>query len=377
VATTWLERIPGNPVPWLLEFGCAPIRLRTLTEILGRPADDADVQRAREDCDRYQPSLQVLGLQQPSGLWLDKLLEYEPPNKSRHRGPGMVNQFLFLVERGWGPSHPVIHLAAERLLDLVHEEGGSDLCELKGYTGSDRAAQTFVRRCVSEIAASVLARAGFADDAEVTRVAERVAEALGREARMGDDRFDGVLEVPEDGSYRRLKPERLTPDMFTLYILAFHPGARRIAAANGGLDWVARELGERDATPRRVREVKGKKFLKLTDLHLRVWTQDEFQQGRVGYLLHDLEVLVRCGLLEACQPALRCFEGLFAHLRPPEEGYFDVESSVERGVSRSQYHYFPLEESWRGKHRKSTDVMFRLTLIATLLDRMNSVPERR
>lgn len=366
---TWLQRLPGDPVPWLLQYGCAPIQLRTLTEILGRPAADAEVRRAREECDRYKASQQVLLLQQPNGLWLDKLLDYEPPNKSRHRGPGMVNQFLFLVERGWGPSHPVIHLAGERLLELVREEGDSDLCELKGYTGSDRAAQKFVRRCMSEIAAAVLVRAGFAEHPSVAAVACSVAERLGHEASSREDRFDGVFEIVDEGAWRRLKPDRLTPDMFLLYLLAFHPEARRIAAANGGLDWVAAQLSRLDPVPRRVREVNGKKFLKLTDLHLTVWSLDEFRDGRIAYMLHDLEMLARCGLLTRCAPAVQCLEWMLGQVRAPEDGYFDVETSVERGVTRSQYHFFPLEESWRGKHKKSVDVVFRLALILATLDR--------
>ncbi len=369
MGTTWLERFSGDPVPWLLKYGCAPIRLRTLTEIMGRPADVADVRLVREECDRYPASQQVLLLQQPNGLWLDKLLEYEPPNKSRHRGPGLVNQFLFLVERGWGDSHPVIHLAGERLLELVREEGASDLCELKGYTGSDRSAQKYVRRCMSEIAAAVLSRAGFGEHPAVAAVAKAVAEKLAGEATSREERFDGVLEIEDDGSYRRLKPERITPDMFLLYLLAFHEGARRIAAANGGLDWVCSQLSRRDPVPRRVREVNGKKFLKLTDLHLTAWSLDEFRAGRIGYMLHDLELLARCGILTRCPPAMECLEWMLGRVRSADDGYFDVETSVERGVSRSQYHFFPLEESWRGKHKKSVDVVFRLALILATLDR--------
>lgn len=370
MGTTWLQRFPGNPASWLIEYGCAPIRFRTLTEIMGRPVDDADVRRAREECDRYTASQQVLQLQQPNGLWLDKLLEFEPANKSRHRGPGLVNQFLFLVERGWGPSHPVIHLAGERLLEFVREEGVSDLCELKGYTGSDRTAQKFVRRCMSEIAAAVLSRAGFGDQPAVAAVARSVAEQLGNAAASGEDRFDGIVEIEDDGSYRRLKPQSVTPDMFLFYLLAFNEGARRTAAANGGLDWLCGQLSRRDSIPRRVREVSGKKFLKLTDLHLTVWSLAEFKAGRLGYLVHDLELLARCGLLLRCTPARECLEWMLGQISSPEEGFFDVETSVERGVTRSQYHYFPLEESWRGKHKKSSDIVFRLTLILALLDRV-------
>lgn len=366
----WLERLHADPVPWLLQHGCAPIRYRTLTEIAGRAEDDAEVAAARQECDRYAPSEQVLQLQQPNGLWMDKLLEYEIPNKSRRKGPGLVNQFLFLVERGWGLDHPVIHLAAERLSELVVEEGNSDLWELKGYAGSDQAAVAAVRRSMAEIAAACLSRAGMTDTPVVQRVGQRVAQQLGRcAAGTSGDRFDGEIEVPEDATYRRLRADWCTPDMFLFYLLAFQPECGKAAQANGGLDWIARVLSEVDTTPRRVRTVHGKKYLRLKDLHLSVWNRDEFAAGRVGYLLHDLELLARTGLLLRMPGAVALLEWLLTLRRPPEAGFFDVEQTIDRHPSRSQYHYFPLEESWRGKHRKSTDVVFRIALILSLLDR--------
>jgi len=52
-----------------------------------------------------------------------------------------------------------------------------------------------------------------------------------------------------------------------------------------------------------------------------------------------------------------------------DDGVWRVDDHIEKSVSRSQYHYFPLEESWRGKHKKYTDVTFRVLLILRLLDR--------
>ncbi|MSR75283.1 MAG: hypothetical protein EXS14_07430 [Planctomycetes bacterium] len=368
---TWLSQLHADPIPWLLQYGCAPIRYRTLTEIAGRAETDPEVAAARQDCDRYAPSVQVLQQQQLNGRWLDKLLDYEAPNKSRHRGPGLVNQFLFLVERGWSREHPVIHRTAQEcLLELAREAPGSDLCELKGYAGSDPAALKFVRRIMADIAAAALSRAAFNDAAEVQAVGKRIAAELAHHHKEdGAGRFDGIVEVPEDAVYRRLRPDWCTPDMFIFYILAFNAECCREAEKNGGLDWLAAQLGNIDATPRRVREVRGKKFLKLKDLHIAVWSKDEFAAGRVGFLLHDLELLARTGLLTRMPKAVELLTWLLSLRKNPDDGFFDVETTVDRHPTRSQYHYFPLEESWRGKNRKSTDFVFRLALILSILDR--------
>ena len=52
-----------------------------------------------------------------------------------------------------------------------------------------------------------------------------------------------------------------------------------------------------------------------------------------------------------------------------EDGVLRPNHEIEKAMTPSQYHYFPLEESWRGKHKKFTDVTFRALLILTLLDR--------
>lgn len=370
--TRWINRLHADPVPWLLEYGCAPIRYRTLTEIAGRSGTDAEVAAARDACAAYKPVEDVWQLQdRRTGMWLNKLLQYEPPIKSRHRGPGFVNQFLFLVERGWDPSDACFVDVTKTLLGLVQEEGSGDLWELKGYAGTNNvAAMQQVRRSMAEIAAACLVRAGFGDNPAVRAVTQRVVKDLARCSQFeGGERFDGVLEVPEDAVYRRLRVDWCTPDMFLFYMLAFHQDTCSAAAKSGGLAWLGKILGSIDPTPRRVREVCGKKFLKLKDLGLTVWTREEFADGRLGYLLHDLEMLARTGLLTKVPAALELLEWVLSLRKSPEDGFFDVATTVGRHKTRSQYHYFPLEEAWKGKHKKSTDVVFRVALILSQLDK--------
>ena len=46
--TDWRASLRFDAIPWLLENGSPPIRYRVLTELLGLPRDDQDVQQARD-----------------------------------------------------------------------------------------------------------------------------------------------------------------------------------------------------------------------------------------------------------------------------------------------------------------------------------------
>jgi hypothetical protein len=83
--------------------------------------------------------------------------------------------------------------------------------------------------------------------------------------------------------------------------------------------------------------------------------------------LHDLELLARTGTLVHYEKALRLLDWLIG-LGDAEDGVIRLESEIEKHLSRSQYHYFPLEESWRGKHKRFSDVTFRVLLILKILD---------
>jgi hypothetical protein len=154
--------------------------------------------------------------------------------------------------------------------------------------------------------------------------------------------------------------------MFLYYLMAFNP---EFATERGRQ--IARRVSDAlflgDELPHRIREVQGKRFLKLTDLSIGHWDQADYEQGRVSFLLHDLELLARTGTLVHYEKALRLLDWLIG-LGDAEDGVIRLESEIEKHLSRSQYHYFPLEESWRGKHKRFSDVTFRVLLILKILD---------
>ena len=91
------------------------------------------MQRAKERVYAYEPAVSISRSQQPVGTWLDKVLDFEAPNTTRKRGPGMVNQFLALVEYGWELSHPILHCSEQLLFQYLDPEAQVELYELNAY----------------------------------------------------------------------------------------------------------------------------------------------------------------------------------------------------------------------------------------------------
>jgi hypothetical protein len=368
----WLDRLPKETVPWLLERACPPIKLRVLKEVLGRPDDDWDVRQAREGVNQYPPSVAVGRLQAENGVWFGKLLDFEPPNNARKKGPGTVNQFLMLVESGWSLNHPICHCTELLLRQHLDPAAKPDLHELKGYLGEKPALEEAMRAFMRRVAAALLARAGLKNDPALDAVGEETLALLDKHYADPEkpDVYAGVVEVEEGETktpYRLLKEGAIPIDHFTWYLLAFWGGAKKDAATRAIVSRVVRHLFVGDhGTPRLLVEVDGKRLLKLRTPPIADWSGDEFHDRKIAYLLHDLELLARTRTLAENPKAVELLERLLGSF--DEDGVVRADGAIEKHVARSLYHYFPLEESWRGKHKKYTDVAFRITLILKLLD---------
>jgi hypothetical protein len=367
----WLDRLPQATLPWLVERGCPPIKLRTLLEILDRPADDWDVARARDGVNQHPPAVAVGRLQAENGVWLGKLFDFEPPAYARKKGPGTVNQFLFLVESGWDLTHPICHATGLLLEQYLDPRGTADLHELKGYLGEKPALAAAMRSFVRRVAAMLLARAGRRDDPRIDAVGEELLTALETQYARPEapDVYGPTVEIEEGDqkvAYRTLREGAVPIDHFTLYMLAYWPGARATERARKITAQAVRHLfAAPHEPPRLLMEAAGKRLFKLRIPHLADWTQDRYADQRLGYLLHDLELLARTGTLLDHPKATALLEWTLSLV--DGEGILHADGAIEKHVARSLYHYFPLEESWRGKHKKFTDATFRLALILKLL----------
>jgi hypothetical protein len=368
---TWAEKLSGSCVPWLLERACPPIQYRTLTEILGRKADDWDVTRAKERVYAYDPAVTISRAQQPVGTWLDKILEFEPPNAARKRGPGMVNQFLALLEYGWELSHPILHCSEQLLLQYLDPTAKVELFELNAYLARKADAERALRGTLSRIAAALLARAGSRDP-HLLAYAEKFLEQLDSQYKdpANPAIYDGMIEIEEEGRFRRLVPDAVPIDMFALYLMAFLPEVMMTARARPIVSRAVQHLFASTGEPRLLLEVDGKRLMRFRLPRIFDLGQAEFSDQKLGFLLHDLELLARTGTLVQHEKAKGLLDWVVSLKQ--EDGVLRPTREIDKATTPSQYHYFPLEESWRGKHKKFTDVTFRVLLVLTLLDRAES-----
>src|SRR5262249_31133440 len=109
--------------------------------------------------------------------------------------------------------------------------------------------------------------------------------------------YDGSIEIPEDGVYRRVRPDALPPDMFTLYLLAFVPRIRDGARGRKVTAQVVRHLFATSGEPRLLVEVENRRILRLRLPRIFDFSRDAFAEHKLGFLLHDLELLARTGTL--------------------------------------------------------------------------------
>jgi hypothetical protein len=366
--TRWTDQLGPSPIPWLLERACAPIQYRTLTEIQRKKGDDWDVQRAKERVYAYEPAVAISRAQQPVGTWLDKVLDFEAPNTTRKRGPGLVNQFLALLEYGWELSHPILHCSEELLLQYLDPDARVELFELNAYCVHKPESDRALRTMLSRIAAALLARAGSRDP-RLIAFGERFLDQLDRQYKdpANPAVYDGEVEIPEDARYRRLRPDAVPIDMFALYLLAFLPDVRATPRGREITSRAVRHLFASSGLPDLLLEVEGKRLMRLRLPRIFDFGQAQFCEQKLGFLLHDLELLARTNTLLENEKARSLLEWVVSLKQ--QDGVLRPGPEIEKAITPSQYHYFPLEESWRGKHKKFTDVTFRTLLILTLLDR--------
>ncbi len=156
---SWSDALNADPLPWLLEPENPSVRYLTLTELLDRAADDADVVRARRAILGWGPVQRILGAQWPQGYWMHPGVGYSPKYKAT------VWQIIFLAAMGVPRCEHVVRgieytLAHSRLPDgrfsARRDKKGAVLC-LNG---------NLLR---------ALAWFGYADDPRVVRTRRAVA----------------------------------------------------------------------------------------------------------------------------------------------------------------------------------------------------------
>ncbi|MCB9833458.1 MAG: hypothetical protein H6807_13395 [Planctomycetes bacterium] len=372
----WLDRQTADPTPWLMDKACPAIRLRLLTEIGDRPLDDPDVVLLREEAYNYKPAYTIATTQDDDGTWFNSLIGFENLNINRRRGPGTASQFRALVEYGWGRDHPILWRSSELLQGLLWEDPSIELRELKGYCAGDPAVETHLRHHLSRVALALLLRSGLVDDVGIERkTAERLGELesfytggeheriyVGEHLRQRDT-DDG----PVDEVCAVISPDAPLPDQWLLLFFAHNPKLRADARARAILGRVIDYMFSHPHPEHEVLVVGGKIFEREQEFSIRNLGRADYERERLlGRLLQELELLARAGVLESIPKAVELLEWVIS--LQDEEGVVRGEDFIEKHNARLDYPYFPLEDNWRGKHKKFTDLTFRLFLILAILD---------
>ncbi len=373
---SWLERQKADPIPWLMEKACAPIRYRIQTEIQGLSADDVDVAEARDETYKYKRPYSVSTTQSDDGTWFTSLAGFDHLNVNRQRGPGTLFQYRALVEYGWGTDHPIVWRTSELLQGLLWEDASVDLCELKGYCGGDPAVEKYLRKMLSRRALALLSRSNLNDDIGVKRKTTEVLDQLDAfyQGDVHQKIYTGELvreketeEGPIDEVCAVISPDALRPEHWLFMLFGRNPGLKSDERAKEILGRVVAYMFSHPHPEVEVLEVGGKVFDRYMEFTIRNLDQQDYQEQKlVGRLLQELEFLARAGVLESVPKAKALLEWLIG--LQDEEGVVRAEEFIEKAGHRLDYSYFPLEDNWRGKHKKFTDVTFRLLLILSILD---------
>ena len=110
---TWIDRLRGDPRPWLLDPETPPVRAAALQRLLDRPADDPDVVSARAAAMACDPIAATLAAQSPEGWWVKPGPGYAP------KYTGTVWSVIFLDQLGADPADERIQRACEYVLRMT------------------------------------------------------------------------------------------------------------------------------------------------------------------------------------------------------------------------------------------------------------------
>lgn len=373
---SWLDRQKADPIPWLMDKACPPIRFRIQTEIQGLPMDDVDVAATRNETYNYKPPYTISTSQSDDGTWFTSLAGFETLNLNRKKGPGTLSQYRALVEYGWGTDHPIVWRTSELLQGLLWQDPGVDLCELKGYCGGDPAVEAYLRRMLSQQALALLARSNFHDDIGVKRKTAELLDELDAfyQGDVHSKVYVGELtreKETEDGPVEEvcavISPEAFRPEHWLFLLFGHNPVLKEDERAQDILSRIVSYMFSAPHPEVEVVEVGGKVFDRFMEFTIRNMDQDDYVREKlVGRLLQELELLARAGVLETVPKAVGLLEWLLS--LQDEDGVIRAEEYIEKAGHRLDYPYFPLEDNWRGKHKKFTDVTFRVLLILAILD---------
>ncbi len=152
----WMERVQGDPLPWLLEPDPANpgVRYFALRDLLDRTAGDPELTAAQDAIMASGPVPAILDAQAPEGYWAKPGTGYSP----KYRATSW--QIIFLAELGADPADARVRRGCEYL--LAHSVAANE-----AFSVYQSLRPSGVLHCLNGNLLAALARLGYGGDPRV------------------------------------------------------------------------------------------------------------------------------------------------------------------------------------------------------------------
>ena len=359
--TDWRSSLRSDPLPWLLDNACAPIRYRVLTELLGLGREEPEVQKARQETLAYGPALQLQRKQRKDGSWGGAIHAGDPKRVQ----PSLENALDKLFEYGWYRETKPVKAAAKTLRQFLTGKKDLKFFEFAKSVKGDERREQYYRRFLRILALGQLVRAGYLDE----KCRTGILELLGQVAAFVDDpgsrhpteEIGASLPMIKSDVWREGYP--FIPDFYATRVFAHSPWLLGGEMAKMRLkkiyDYVMSQTYQALAPDLGlVRTAKGS-FPKGHGLRLR--TIEEYQKtGDLDELLVYLELLARLGLINRYPLLMSHLEWLQS--QQTKEGRWNLSTKLISDNTRWT-NLLRIEKDWRSPARKEADLTFRVLVV--------------
>jgi len=363
VDTTDLPTSHRVPVTWLRENACAPIRWRTVTEILPpSAATPADMAFLQEEISQYKGTRQVVKKQRVNGTWGGNMLGLALAKSQGIADVGTVSQYRRLVEMGVPGDERALRLAERLFFRLLsRDEDPKLLFEYEKAAKTNAALGPWAREFLREGATAALAHSGHIMDPRVRGAAHRIASNVSQFLRSE------LSEKPfvKKGARMVLHPEAYPPTLFSVATIAYMPNLRRERA--GFVERLGHYLAQ--PAPKRTWVILvGKKVIKpcyhFVGDPLRADAAGN--TGDLPFALHWIELLAKIGALQSSPTAMRILSRLIKDC--DDRGVWSPKNlrSLPKSPTKLANFTFPLECDAKSPDQRRVDVTFRIALIARI-----------
>lgn len=361
-----MQELPTShrvPVSWLRAHACAPIKWRTLRDILppGSAAPE-DYEAIRAEALQSKQVVQVVKKQRKSGLWGDNLLGLAANKAQGYKDVGTIAQYRRLLELGLPHSERVFRLPDRFFFRALSRDDSPDLLlEYKTAAKGNPELVTWSREQFREGASATLAQAGLVDDPRVRGAAHRIASRISQFLRS--DLTEKL--IVRKGERGILHPDAYPPSFLSVAMVAHLPSLHRERA--GFVERLCAFLAQ-PAPKKKYVIMIGRKVIQPVYALL----GNPLEADRSGapkdlpLALHWIELLVRMSSLHTNEMAVKILARMLEDV--DAQGVWSPKSlrSIPKSSTKLVDHAFPFELDGKSAERRQTDVTFRLALIAKL-----------